>query len=117
MDIGSVDRELKRIKNSKKIYGKDAPSRARKILNTGDVLVSLTRPNLNAVALVSKGFNEQFSSRGFEVLKPIEMDSRYLFSHVQSNAFVDSISGKIQGALYPAAKSIDVRNYTLPLPP
>ncbi|MDP1667354.1 MAG: restriction endonuclease subunit S [Methylobacter sp.] len=117
VDIGSIDRSLKRISEPQKLLGKDAPSRARKVINTGDVLVSLTRPNLNAVALVGQELDYQIASTGFEVIKPITVDSRYIFALVRSKPFIDSISGKVQGALYPAAKSDDVRGHEFFLPP
>lgn len=117
VDIGSIDRNLKKILEPQKLLGKDAPSRARKVINTGDVLVSLTRPNLNAVALVGQELDNQIASTGFEVIKPVIVESRYIFSLVRSKPFIDSISGKVQGALYPAAKSDDVRGYEFLLPP
>jgi type I restriction enzyme, S subunit len=117
VDIGSINRDLKKISEPQKLLGKDAPSRARKVINTGDILVSLTRPNLNAVALVGRELDNQIASTGFEVIKPILVDSRYIFSVVRSNPFIEAISGKVQGALYPAAKSDDVRGYELFLPP
>ena len=117
IDIGSIDRKIKKITKPQVLLGKDAPSRARRIVNTGDVLVSLTRPNLNAVALVPAQYDEQYASTGFEVIKPVMVDSRYIFALVRSRFFVDAISWVVQGALYPAAKSTDVRNFEFPLPP
>jgi len=117
VDIGSIDRKLKTISNPQKLSGQDAPSRARKEISAGDVIVSLTRPNLNAVALIDDKYDGQIASTGFEVLKPIFIESRYLFSVVLSKDFIDGISGKVQGALYPAAKAADVRNFSIPLPP
>ncbi|UAK20348.1 restriction endonuclease subunit S [Kluyvera sp. CRP] len=117
VDIGSINRDLKCIESPQRLIGKDAPSRARKVISTGDVLVSLTRPNLNAVALVPSELDNQISSTGFEVIKPLLVDSRYIFSLTRSKNFIDSISGAVQGALYPAAKSSDVQAYTFPLPP
>ena len=52
VDIASVDRETKKITSPQRMLGKDAPSRARKLIKVGDTIVSTTRPNLNAVALV-----------------------------------------------------------------
>ncbi|MFM5471282.1 restriction endonuclease subunit S [Aeromonas veronii] len=115
VDIGSIDRELKKIATPQTLLGHEAPSRARKVINKGDVLVSLTRPNLNAVALVPDQLNGQIASTGFEVIKPIGVDSRYIFNITRSHHFIDSISGAVQGALYPAAKSSDVQNYKIPL--
>ena len=117
VDIGSIDRVKKVISSPQQLFGKDAPSRARKIISRGDVIVSLTRPNLNAVALVSDDYDNQIASTGFEVLKPCLIESKYLFAIVRSREFIDSISGKVQGALYPAAKATDVREFRIPLPP
>ncbi|MBK1872512.1 restriction endonuclease subunit S [Marinobacter sp. 1-3A] len=117
VDIGSIDRSLKAISAPQVISGDSAPSRARKVIENGDVLVSLTRPNLNAVALVDQKFHNQIASTGFEVIKPVLVDSRYIFALVRSKTFIDQISGVVQGALYPAAKSSDVQNFEFPLPP
>src|SRR5690606_18180314 len=110
-------RNLKFIESPQALIGENAPSRARKIINTGDVLVSLTRPNLNAVALVPSELDNQIASTGFEVIKSLLVDSRYIFMLTRSKDFIDSISGVVQGALYPAAKSSDVQAYKFPLPP
>ena len=83
VDIGSVDRDLKTIAEPQYLFGKEAPSRARKVINFGDVLVSLTRPNLNAVAYVDKKYDDQIASTGFEVIKPL-INSKYIFGLVRS---------------------------------
>ncbi|WP_411687612.1 restriction endonuclease subunit S [Acinetobacter indicus] len=117
VDIGSINRDLKKIENPQFLLGKDAPSRARKVIKKGDVLVSLTRPNLNAVALVGENYDQQIASTGFEVISPMIVESKYLFSLVRTQHFINEISKQEQGALYPAAKSSDVQAYDFPLPP
>ncbi|MFA0503410.1 restriction endonuclease subunit S [Vibrio sp. 10N.222.54.B12] len=117
IDISSVDRDKKLICEPAEILGCDAPSRARKIVNTGDVLVSMTRPNLNAVAKIPEKYDGQIASTGFDVLKPFLIESDWLFSVVKSKPFIDSISGTTIGALYPACKASDIRGYEMPLPP
>ncbi|MDN4623441.1 restriction endonuclease subunit S [Pantoea agglomerans] len=117
VDIGSINRDLKIIENPQYLSGKNAPSRARKVIKSGDVIVSLTRPNLNAVALVNENYDDQIASTGFEVIHPVQVESRYIFGLVRSRHFIDSISGLVQGALYPAAKSSNVQSYEIPLPP
>ncbi len=117
IDIGSIDRILKKIVSPQILVGKNAPSRARKVVEKKDVLVSLTRPNLNAVAFVPDKLDGQFASTGFEVIRPVGVENRYIFALVRSQDFINGITKKVQGALYPAAKSIDVRSYKFPLPP
>ena len=117
VDIGSINRDLKKIESPQFLLGKDAPSRARKVIKSGDILVSLTRPNLNAVALVGENYDQQIASTGFEVISAMFVESKYLFSLVRTQNFINEISKQEQGALYPAAKSSDVQAYEFPLPP
>lgn len=117
VDIGSINRETKKINNPNFISGTDAPSRARKIIAKGDVIVSLTRPNLNAVALVDEKYDGHIASTGFEVIRPVLVESGYIFEIVRSFDFVNKLSRDVQGALYPAAKSSDVQSYEISVPP
>jgi len=85
---------------------------------TGDTLVSMTRPNLNAVALVPEALDGQIASTGFDVLRPkTGVDPRWLAYLVRCDDFVRAMSERVQGALYPAVRSKDVRNFVAPLAP
>lgn len=118
IDIGSVSRTTKAIEAPQKLLGKDAPSRARKQVAAGDTLVSMTRPNLNAVALVPKELDGEIASTGFDVLRPVPgVDPRWISYLVRTEEFVNSMSALVQGALYPAVRSKDVRAYVVPLAP
>jgi type I restriction enzyme S subunit len=118
IDIGSIDRTAKVIRAPQRMLGKDAPSRARKKVAAGDTLVSLTRPNLNAVALVPQALNGQIASTGFDVLRPAHgIDPRWLAYLVRTEEFVRAMSDVVQGALYPAVRTKDVRSFTAPLAP
>jgi type I restriction enzyme, S subunit len=118
IDIGSVNRNTKSIESPQELLGKDAPSRARKQVAVGDTLVSMTRPNLNAVALVPKELDGQIASTGFDVLRPIKgIDPRWVSYLVRTEAFVEAMSDLVQGALYPAVRSKDVRAHVVPLAP
>jgi type I restriction enzyme S subunit len=118
IDIGSVNRNTKSIESPQELLGKDAPSRARKQVAVGDTLVSMTRPNLNAVALVPRELDGQIASTGFDVLRPIKgIDPRWVSYLVRTDAFVEAMSDLVQGALYPAVRSKDVRAHVVPLAP
>jgi type I restriction enzyme S subunit len=117
IDIGSIDRVTKSIGSPQPLLGKDAPSRARKQVGAGDTLVSMTRPNLNAVALVPGSLDGEIASTGFDVLRPLGIDPRWTYYLVRTEAFVDAMSSLVQGALYPAVRSKDVRAYQVPVAP
>ena len=117
VDIGSIDREQKAITTAQPLAGRDAPSRAKQRLRPGDVLVSMTRPNLNAVAIVPPTFDGAIGSTGFHVLRSQWMAPKYLYFIVQSQQFVDAMCSLVQGALYPAVRPGDVGEFAIRVPP
>jgi type I restriction enzyme S subunit len=118
VDIAGVDNKGKTITDTKRIIGADAPSRARKIIRGGDVIVSTVRPNLNAVALVPASLDNQICSTGFSVLRPSEsVLSGYLFAFVRSPSFIDCLVARTTGANYPAVNDGEVKDVPVPVPP
>lgn len=115
VDISSIDSTLKIISIPTKTKGKNASVRARQLIRTNDVLVSTTRPNLNAVALVPDEYDGQICSTGFCVLRcGDELDADYLFHFVRSGIFINSLSSLVQGALYPAVTDKQVFAQSIP---
>lgn len=117
VDISSVDRETKRINDVKLLGVEAAPSRAKQRLEVGDVLVSMTRPNLNAVAMVSLEFDGAIGSTGFHVLRTEFVAPKFLYYLVQTRAFIEAMSACVQGALYPAVRPKDIKFFKFFLPP
>ncbi|MDK6079013.1 restriction endonuclease subunit S [Massilia varians] len=111
VDISSIDREAKRIVDAKTLPLSKAPSRARQVLKAGDVLVSMTRPNLNAVALVPDHLDGAIGSTGFHVLRSKWLRPAFLHFLVQSQEFIDAMCALVQGALYPAVRPKDIAAY------
>ena len=118
VDIAGVDNKAKTITATKTFIGADAPSRARKVIRKGDVIVSTVRPNLNAVALVPSSLDNQICSTGFSVLRPSEeVLSGYLFAFARSPSFIDYLVARTTGANYPAVNDGEVKGVSIPVPP
>jgi type I restriction enzyme S subunit len=117
IDIGSIDRDLKRVGPTEKVTGANAPTRARQWVKPGDVLVSLTRPNLNAVAIVPPDLDGAVASTGFDVLRSEGVLPEWIFNRVRSQVFVSDVCEGVQGVVYPAIRPADVRRHDLPIPP
>jgi type I restriction enzyme, S subunit len=77
----------------------------------------MTRPNLNAVALVPDHLDGATASTGFVVLRAWKIDPRWIYYSVQGSDFVTAMVSRVQGALYPAVRPDDVRSYVIPLAP
>jgi len=77
----------------------------------------MTRPNLNAVAIVPPELDGAIGSTGFHVLRANDdVDPRWLFNAVQSRDFIETMEDFVQGALYPAVRPKDIRGYELHVP-
>ncbi len=118
VDVAAVDNEAKAITGQRSLLGSEAPSRARKLIRQGDVLVSTVRPNLNAVALVPASLDGAVASTGFCVLRAnSRVLPEYLLYFVRSRNFVDNLCTLVAGAMYPAVSDSQVLDQQLPLPP
>lgn len=117
VDIGSIDNKEKRILNPKILPLKEAPSRAKQQLEPSDILVSLTRPNLNAVAKLPENMAGAIGSTGLCVLRTNWISSGWIYYAVQTSDFVSAMSNQVKGALYPAIRPKDVIAYKIPIPP
>jgi type I restriction enzyme, S subunit len=118
VDLDAVDRNTKAVAAPKSTPSQSAPSRARKIIRTNDVLVALVRPNLNAVAIVPPDLDDEIASTGFCVLRATErVLPEYLFYSVRSQRFIDSLCGLVSGAMYPAVSERQVLDQRIPVPP
>ncbi|MEW6192037.1 MAG: restriction endonuclease subunit S [Bacillota bacterium] len=108
-----------RIVDVKRLKGADAPSRARQVVRGGDVLYSMTRPNLRKIAVVPEELDGAICTTGFAVLRPRNpQDSAFIFEIVKSDYFTDSMSRLAEAkSLYPAVDEAQVRQFTVIQPP
>jgi type I restriction enzyme S subunit len=100
----------------KEIQGKDAPSRARKVIYANDVIFATTRPYLKNIAIVPQELDNQICSTGFCVLraKPDRVIPKYLFFAVLNSSFINQLTPK--GANYPAVNDSDIYQAIVPIP-
>lgn len=118
IDLSAVDNLTKVVTGIRTVRGRDAPSRARQLVQTGDILVSTVRPNLNGVARVPEALDGATASTGFCILrpKPSKLDANYLFHWVRSPQFVSDMVRKATGASYPAVSDKIIGQSDIPLP-
>lgn len=90
---------------------RNAPSRARRVLKKGDILVSTVRPNLMSHYFVQHEVNDLICSTGFSVIRFFEekLCPGYLYQHLFSSVINNQIEMLISGSNYPAINSGDVK--------
>lgn len=96
-----------------------APSRARRKLRAGDVLVSTVRPNLQSHLHFKLDAPHWVCSTGFAVVRCRTglTNPAYLFPHLFGANVSRQIDTLLTGSSYPAINSRDVRALEIPIPP
>jgi len=111
VDVGSLR------SYSEQIFG-SAPSRARRRLRTGDILVSTVRPNLQSHLLFALKQPNWVCSTGFSVVRcrSQEADPGYIYYHLFGHCVSKQIEALLTGSNYPAINRRDVKALEIPMP-
>ena len=118
IDIGSVTYG-KGITTFQKFKFKDSPSRARRVVTPGDILISTVITYLRAIACVSKSSIPQIASTGFLVLQAdsSKLPPRFLMYAVLAESFICNVEAHSVGISYPAINASQIVHFKIPLPP
>ncbi|WP_036253658.1 restriction endonuclease subunit S [Methylobacter sp. BBA5.1] len=119
IDVGSINKELGVIANAKILRADQAPSRARKIAQTGDVLYSCVRPYLLNIAIIENDIEPKpIVSTAFAVLNGFGMViPKFLWITLRSKYMIDRVQLRMRGLAYPAINDADFATLPFPLPP
>ena len=87
----------------------DLPSRAKYIINTGDVLVPLLKQSINKIAIVTPEYDGCVCSNGFAVLKPRDnYSTEFLFTLFKEKDIKEQLMNFSSGTIMP---SFDVKYF------
>lgn len=117
VDVSSVSREKLVITEAQKLKGAEAPSRARKLIKTNDVIFATIRPTLLRVAIVPSYLNGQICSTGYFVFRPnCKILPKFIFYFLLTNDFMLAMEKLQTGASYPAVTDSQIRELTIKYP-
>lgn len=116
IDIGNVD-SLGRVHDIVRYRFEAAPSRARRIVRDGDVIVSTVRTYLQAIASVEDPQDNLIVSTGFAVVRPSSaLDQRFCKYALRANRFLWEVESRSTGVSYPAINASDLGDIAISLP-
>jgi type I restriction enzyme S subunit len=116
ISLSDVDSDDFKIEATRQVFG-NAPSRARRIVKKGDILMSTVRPNLQGFSLIRNDIKDLIASTGFAVITAKECNNEYIFQFLFSSGIQRQFYQLLVGSNYPAINSSDVRKIKIPLPP
>lgn len=104
IDISSVGAQIGRILTPQELVGAEAPSRPRKVVQSGDIIVSTCRPTLGAIAIVPDKLDDEICSTGFSAWRTIEgkVLPEYLHWALRLESTLEQFRKWSTGSSYPA---------------
>lgn len=122
IDISSIDNTRQKLKQVINIIdAENAPSRARRIVDVGDILYSTVRPYLHNMCIIdSTSPFESIASTGLAAMTCYnKVYNKYLFYYLLSASF-DQYANSLEnskGVAYPAINDERLYKAVIPLPP
>lgn len=99
------------------MIGKEAPGRAKRILKTGDVLVSSVQGSLGKVALVGKEQQGYLASTGFFQLRSKDILPEVLLVIAKSIFMQSQLEQRCTGTILTAVPKESINNILVPILP
>jgi len=118
VDISTLETGSVEALSPKPLTFGEAPSRARRVLRSGDTILSTVRTYLRAVATFPRVEGNLVASTGFAVLRPNgTLLPRFAYWAALSEPFVNAIVAHSEGVSYPAISPSVLGALHLPVPP
>ena len=116
VDIGNVD-SVKGITGTEDLIFENAPSRARRVVRQGDVIISTVRTYLKAIARIESKNSNLVVSTGFAVVRPRQLDAGFVAYALGSPYFVERVVAHSVGVSYPAINASELAWLDIAFPP
>jgi len=95
-------------------FGVSLPSRARRLVNTGDVVISSIEGSLSSCALVGKEYDNALCSTGFYVINSYEINSETLLVLMKSELMQNILKQNCSGTILTAINKDEFTNIPIP---
>jgi len=117
VDISSVNVLSGVIENPQEITGDEAPSRARKLVERNDIIISTCRPTRGAIALIPENLDGEICSTGFSVIRAKKgINPLYLHFALRLDSTLEQFRKWSTGSSYPAILDEDIEKTKIPVP-
>lgn len=118
IDIGNV-KSTGEIETPSNYAFADAPSRARRIVRNGDVVISTVRTYLQAIAPIENPPENLIASTGFAVVRPRPdmLNADFCKYCLRESAFLTEVEKRSVGVSYPAINSSELGDILIHTPP
>lgn len=96
-------------------FGKDLPSRARRLVNENDVLISSIEGSLDSCGLITKEYDKSLCSTGFYVINSDQINSETLLVLFKSPLMQNILKQNCSGTILTAINKDEFLNIYIPI--
>lgn len=115
IDIDAIDNKRNIITSVKEVEVKNAPSRASRYTEKGNILFSMVRPYLRNIAMIPE--EDCIASTGFYVCRPKGcLENNYCLYMMLSDYVVDGLNEFMKGDNSPSINKSHIDSFVFPLP-
>jgi len=114
LDISSI-LEPKKIGKMHTLRFDEAPSRAKRVLDDGSIVISLVRPYQKSFVFIEKG-QDIVASTGTGVVDSRGLNKKFLFHQFFSKRFIQFCENRMTGTNYPAITPNDLSKFQIAIP-
>jgi restriction endonuclease S subunit len=114
IELSNIQASIGVIENAKRLRTEDAPSRAKRKLKKGDVIVSSIKGSLDKTAMVVSDFDGAFASNGFFQFRAKSVNPAYLILLIKSDIVYLQLFREASGAILSAVPKESLKNIIIP---
>ena len=119
IEISEIDIKTGKIQKINWCRVKEAPSRAKMILDSGDIIISTTRPQRGAISIIPSKYKGYIASTGFSIIRKIKKNDllkEYLYTFLRTNLSLQQMLQRSSGGNYPAINQEELKKILVPVP-
>ncbi len=117
VELADIDSSIGVIHSVNKVKGGEAPSRARRLLKEGDVIVSSVEGSLEKVALIDKEHDACLASTGFFQFRPLNILPEVLLVLSKTIILQLQLKKRCSGTILTAVPKESLRDTIIPIIP
>ena len=115
IDIGSIDQSTGDISPKEMLFS-DAPTRARRLVQDGDTIVSTVGTYPRDVVFMRNPSPKTVVSTGFAVIRSHSIDPDYCYWAMQEQEFMEKMIVESNGVIYPAINASQIKDLIINVP-
>lgn len=114
IELSDINSNLNIVSDFKAVLGKNLPTRAKRIVNTGDIISSSVVGSIEKTAIIGRDKNNFIASTGFFHFRPINIPSEYLLILLRSSFVQEQFKQQASGGILSAVSELRLKHIIVP---